>query len=177
LHWLWALDGRPDDAASFVDRWALVLWGLLVVTVALAMELRAADPERSALRSSLWTFAGVQLFLGVTWELMGFFGLFALAEVGSPLAAGLAVSAWWLCYAGVAIWVGFRTGIKGVRVAGLAVSGLAIAKVLLFDLRELDALYRVGSVFLLGLVSLLVAWAYHRRARQGEMAEADRLQG
>ena len=28
-----------------------------------------------------------------------------------------------------------------------------------------DALYRVGSVFLLGLVSLLVAWIYHRRAK------------
>ena len=119
----------------------------------------------------------LQLFIGVTGELIRYFDARATVGVGSELAAGLAVSAWWLCYALVAVWYGFRTGIKPVRVAGLAVSGMAIAKVLLVDLRELDALYRVGSVFLLGLVSLLVAWAYHRKAREDDSAEAGRLQG
>jgi uncharacterized membrane protein len=38
-------------------------------------------------------------------------------------------------------------------------------KVLLFDLSSLDALYRVGSVFILGLVLLLLAYLYHRQAR------------
>jgi uncharacterized membrane protein len=38
-------------------------------------------------------------------------------------------------------------------------------KVLLFDLSSLDALYRVGSVFILGLVFLLLAYLYHRQGR------------
>ena len=177
LHWAWSVDGRPGDAPAFLDRWALVQWGLLVVTVALALEFHAADDERSVLRSGLWSFAGVQLFIGVTRELIRYFGIRALAGEGSQLAAGLAVSAWWLGYAGVAVWYGFRTGIKPVRVAGLVVSGFAITKVLLVDLSQLDALYRVGSVFLLGLVSLLVAWAYHRNAREDGESGADRLQG
>jgi hypothetical protein len=37
--------------------------------------------------------------------------------------------------------------------------------VLLFDLSSLDALYRVASVFILGLVSLLLAYLYNREAR------------
>ena len=35
-------------------------------------------------------------------------------------------------------------------------------KVILFDLSSLDALYRVGSVFLLGLVTLSLAYLYYR---------------
>jgi uncharacterized membrane protein len=180
LHWALSVDGRPDVAPAFIDRWALVQWGLLAVTVALAQEFHAEFSERSALRSGLWTFAGVQLFIGVTRELMRYFQPQGIVPLGTTaaaeLAAGLAVSAWWLAYAGVAVWYGFRTGIKPVRVAGLWVSGLAIIKVLLVDLGELDALYRVGSVFLLGVVSLLVAWAYHRKAREEEGTEGDRLQ-
>jgi uncharacterized membrane protein len=42
-----------------------------------------------------------------------------------------------------------------------------VLKVIFVDLSTLDALYRVASVFGLGLVSLLVAWVYHRRARLG----------
>ena len=44
-------------------------------------------------------------------------------------------------------------------------AGLAVVKVLLFDLASLDALYRVGSVFILGLVFLLLAYLYHRQGR------------
>ena len=42
------------------------------------------------------------------------------------------------------------------------VAGLALGKVILVDLSTLDALYRVGSALILGVVSLAVAYAYHR---------------
>ena len=44
---------------------------------------------------------------------------------------------------------------------------LAVIKVLVYDLSSLDALYRVGSVFILGLVFLLLAYLYHRQGRRG----------
>jgi uncharacterized membrane protein len=81
------------------------------------------------------------------------------------LAGGLAVSAWWLVFATGLVTLGFRRQVKPVRQFGLAVAGLAGAKVLLIDLSSLDALYRVASVFILGLASLLVAYLYHRQAR------------
>ena len=66
--------------------------------------------------------------------------------------------------------MGFRRSVKEIRVAGLVVAGLAVIKVLFYDLSSLDALYRVGSVFILGLVFLLLAYLYHRQAR-GETRE------
>ena len=46
-------------------------------------------------------------------------------------------------------------------------AGLAVAKVIFFDLSSLDALYRVGSVFLLALVALSLAYLYYRHDRSG----------
>ena len=51
------------------------------------------------------------------------------------------------------------------RRAALIVAGLAVGKVVLFDLSSLDALYRVGSVFLLALVALSLAYPYYRHDR------------
>ncbi len=75
------------------------------------------------------------------------------------------MSAWWLVFAAALVALGFRRDLRPARLAGLGVAGLAIVKVVVFDLSSLDALYRVGSVFILGLVSLSVAYLYHRQAR------------
>ena len=63
------------------------------------------------------------------------------------------------------LFLGFRQDIKNVRIGGFVVIGLAVMKVFLRDLQSLDALYRVGSVFILGLVFLLLAYLYHRQGR------------
>jgi uncharacterized membrane protein len=52
-----------------------------------------------------------------------------------------------------------------VRSAGLSVAVLAGLKIVLVDLANLQALYRVGSFFALALIALAVAYAYNRRAR------------
>ena len=51
--------------------------------------------------------------------------------------------------------------------AGLVVAGLAVGKVILFDLSSLDALYRVASVAGLGVVLLGVAYLYNRVSQGG----------
>ena len=55
--------------------------------------------------------------------------------------------------------------LKPLRLGGLGVAGLAVVKVIFFDLSSLDALYRVGSVFLLALVALSLAYLYYRHDR------------
>jgi uncharacterized membrane protein len=101
----------------------------------------------------------------VTGEIGRYFTWRTASPQTASLAAGLAASAWWLVFAAALVGVGFRRDLKPVRIAGLAVAGLAVVKVLLFDLSSLDALYRVGSVFILGLVFLLLAYLYHRQGR------------
>jgi uncharacterized membrane protein len=163
-----ALLARPASEAAFLGAWALALWGTVGVTVALARGLwRSVTSTNLAplVHGGLWTVAGAMVLFGATGEINRYFELQTLSSTDANLAAGLAVSAWWLIFAAALIAVGFRRNLKQARVAGLAVAGLAVVKVLVFDLSSLDALYRVGSVFILGLVFLLLAYLYHRQGR------------
>jgi hypothetical protein len=164
-----ALSGRPATDPSFVGTWALSLWGCVGVTVGLAAGLwrREGQANTQIVPGGLWALAGVMVLFGVTGEIQRYFEMKGLADQTARLASGLAVSAWWLLFAATLVSVGFRRSLKPARIAGLGVAGLAVIKVLIFDLSSLDALYRVGSVFILGLVFLLLAYLYHRQGRLG----------
>jgi uncharacterized membrane protein len=115
----------------------------------------------------LWILAGILLLAGVTGEIVRYFNQSGMLATTAELASGLSVSAWWLVFAAGLLALGFRRDITNVRIGGFVVLGFTVMKVFLVDLSSLDALYRVGSVFLLSLVSLSVAYVYHRRARDG----------
>jgi uncharacterized membrane protein len=171
-----AMTQRTASDPAFVGSWALTLWASIAVAVALAAGLwRAISPTGAGpvVRAILWMVAGAMLLFGFTGEIQRYFQLKSLSAQTASLAAGLAVSAWWLVFAAVLVWVGFRRNLKPARIAGLGVAGLAVIKVLVFDLSSLDALYRVASVFILGLVFLLLAYLYHRQGRaSGQSGEA-----
>jgi hypothetical protein len=160
---------RPEDSPAFADAWALAFWAITAGTAGLAAGIRGSESEERirAVRAFLWIVAGGLLLFGVTGEL----GRLFAQEVESPgtarLGGGLAISAWWLLFAGALVALGFARGLAPVRQAGLVVAALAVLKVVLGDLAGLDALYRVGSVLILGCVSLSIAYLYHRRARAG----------
>lgn len=163
-----AARGRTAADAAFTGPWALALWGATAVTAVLAARLFLVHPEREEtrlVRPGLWTVAGMLALFGVTAEIRRYFELEHPNEAN--LAGGLAVSAWWLIFAAALVSYGFRREIKPLRLAGLAVAGLAVVKVVFFDLSSLDALYRVGSVFFLGLVTLSLAYLYYRHDRSG----------
>jgi uncharacterized membrane protein len=83
----------------------------------------------------------------------------------TPLAGDLALSVWWLLYAGALVFLGFQLDRKLVRSAGLMVAGFAGLKIVFYDLSNLSALYRVGSFFALAIIALAVAYAYNQKAR------------
>ena len=163
-----AHDRRTAADAAFVGPWALALWGGIVSTVALAAGLWKGDPAREdtrLARNAFWVVGGLMTLFGVTAEIRRFFELRSISLENATLAGSLAVSAWWLIFAAMLVGLGFRRAVKRVRVAGLTVAGLAVVKVVFFDLSSLDALYRVGSVFLLGFVMLSLAYLYYRHDR------------
>jgi uncharacterized membrane protein len=170
LQQLFDVAGPARDAAdpAFVGTWALAMWGSIAATTALAAGLYQVEEGREhqpLARAGLWLTAGLLLLFGVTGELRRHFVLASSSAETAGLAGGLAVSAWWLVFASALVLLGFRRALKPVRLAGLAVAGLAVVKVTMFDLAALDALYRVGSVFLLGLVTLSLAYLYYRHDR------------
>jgi uncharacterized membrane protein len=167
------LPRRGDTERAFVGPWALALWATCGTIFALAAGLLKDGAAQARLvrgmnrRALLWALGGVLVWLGVTGELITFFDHSSLDDQTANLASGLSVSAWWIAFAGGLVAAGFRRSIKILRQAGMAVLGSAVLKVVFSDLSSLDALYRVGSAFILGLVSLGLAYLYHQRARVG----------
>ena len=77
------------------------------------------------------------------------------------------VSGRWLTVAwalqGVALLViGFALGARWVRLTGLALLGVCIAKLFVYDMSELETIFRIFSFIILGALLLLVSFAYSR---------------
>src|SRR5438445_4824559 len=159
-----ALWSRPSDAATFTDPWALSLYGYIAGTALAARRWGAGWMDPSTARWTarggelLWVLCAAAVFAGGSIELPRHFGRRA------PLAGDLALSVFWLVYAAALVRIGFQRDRKDVRSAGLAVAAGAGLKIVLYDLANLEALYRIASFFALALIALAVAYAYNRRA-------------
>jgi hypothetical protein len=99
---------------------------------------------------------------------------FSLQRLG---ARDLTLSLAWILYALLLLAVGFVRDLAGLRWTGLAFLCLSLGKVFLYDLGELEGLYRVGSLIGLAVSLLLVSLAYQRflreRTEDGEDSEDD----
>jgi uncharacterized membrane protein len=72
----------------------------------------------------------------------------------------------WALYAGALAAVGFIRRAPPLRWASLVLFALAVSKAMLVDIAELQQFYRIIVFFVLGVLLLLVAWAYHSRAQR-----------
>ena len=153
-----ALFMREYRPPVFTDSWALALYVVVEGTAVAARWWGTAG--RPVLW--MWVLCGSAVFAGGSIQFQDYFGRMA------PLAGALALSIWWLLVAGSLVFLGFRLNQKLVRSAGLAVAALAGLKIVLVDLANLQALYRVGSFFALAMIALAVAYAYNHKARVGQ---------
>ncbi len=164
-----ALWDRRSDAATFTDPWALALYAYLAGTALAARRWNAGVRDPSTARWTarggelLWVLCGAAVFAGGSVELQRYFGRRA------RLAGDLALSVFWLAYAGALVRLGFRLDRKDVRSTGLAVAAGAGLKIVLYDLSNLEALYRIASFLALALIALAVAYAYNKRAKASAM--------
>lgn len=63
---------------------------------------------------------------------------------------------------GVLLALGFVRPDRSLRLCGLAVMGICVPKLFLYDLRHLETPYRILSFVLLGLLLLVASWIYTR---------------
>ena len=142
-------------ASLLVDPWALALYVFVAGTGVAAYWW---GTEGRSVRV-MWGLCGSAVFTGGSIQFQSNFARLA------PLAGDLALSVWWLLFAGGLVFLGFRLNHKLVRSIGLAVAAFAGLKIVLYDLSNLEALYRVGSFFALAMIALAVAYAYNQKAR------------
>jgi uncharacterized membrane protein len=154
----------------------LWIYGAPALLAALAVRLlpRADGPLRddaaSARRRSspfvggAWSIAALLfLFVLVSLEvLQAFRGTILAVASPRPYAEGWALSIAWLLLGTALLVAGIAGASRLLRAAALAVTGLAVVKVFLFDVARLGDLYRVLSFLGLGLSLLLLAWLYQR---------------
>jgi uncharacterized membrane protein len=84
----------------------------------------------------------------------------SVAELGRQSQVALSVV--WAVLGGVAVAAGLVRALAPLRWFGLGLLALATAKVFLVDMAALDAVYRVMSFIVLGVLLLLSAYAYRR---------------
>jgi uncharacterized membrane protein len=97
------------------------------------------------------------------WDILGRISLGADPHLARQ--AGLSVL-WTIC-ASALIVAGVARGSAALRWQGLALIGIAVVKVFLFDLSFLERVYRILSFFALGLVLLVLSFLYQRRPSSG----------
>ena len=157
---------RPSSDNAFLGIWSLAWYDAAAGGVFSARWWPPPDRIPEGLReggAALWWMAGGCVLLGGALELHRVFS--------SDLAGDLAISTFWLLYAGALVRAGFALDRKVVRSAGLGVAALAALKIVLYDLSALQALYRVASFFVLALITLAVAYAYNQKAKADKQPE------
>jgi uncharacterized membrane protein len=83
----------------------------------------------------------------------------------------LLLSVFWSICGAATVALGLARRDLILRLAGFALLGVAVVKVAVVDLSQLDSVYRVLSLVVLGLLLLLAAYAYQRfRPREDEGA-------
>jgi uncharacterized membrane protein len=77
------------------------------------------------------------------------------------LSTSLVTLAWGIQGAALLL-IGFAVRDRVLRLSGLTMLLLCIAKLFVYDLRELEALARIFSFVVLGVLLLAVSWVYTR---------------
>jgi hypothetical protein len=81
------------------------------------------------------------------------------------VSGGLLTVAWG-CEGLALLGIGFPLGQRVLRIQGLVLLLICILKLFLFDLRNLETMYRILSFVALGLILLAVSWIYTRFQEQ-----------
>jgi uncharacterized membrane protein len=161
-----AVTGDPVGNLPLLD-WLLPAY-LLPALLAVAASRHAAVARVPKLCMVLEAYALLAGLVWLTLEVRHLFnrGSIGLAEVPVGDAELWAWSGAWLVYGVVVMAIGIHGGIKHVRLAALAIVGLAAAKVFLVDMSSLVGLWRVVSFLGLGLVLIGLGAAYRNLAGQ-----------
>lgn len=130
---------------------------------------RQSDCPLGSAESQLYHFLAIAsnfaFLLALSMDVWDLFGRMPSLGIDRELAQQLALSLLWVAYAVVLLVTGMVRKSASIRWQGLILLAVAIVKVFLFDLSFLTRFYRIVSVFILGLVLLLVSFYYQKRSK------------
>src|SRR5262249_1328672 len=129
-------------------------------------ELDSLQPRLRAVGT--WS-AGALAVYGVSLSILQVAEWIGPRDVRTNFQSGhTAVSAVWGALGLTLLYVGLRRGSTALRVGGLALFGLSLAKLFLYDLSRLSSITRALSFLALGAVLLLGRFFYQRLGARPE---------
>jgi hypothetical protein len=150
---LFVADARP--AAGLLSL-------LLAIVAAYAFAVSLDVRYRS---TALWAAGAVSVYAAS----VAILGLFQWVAAGDPKSVDdafqrgqTAVSSFWAVVGLALLAIGLRQDSRNLRIGGLALLGIALAKIFLYDLSALSAMARALSFLGVGLVLLFAAFLYQR---------------
>jgi uncharacterized membrane protein len=75
------------------------------------------------------------------------------------------LSVTWALYGTALVVIGLARSYAPIRYFAIGVLALTIAKVFFLDMAELDRIYRVGSIIVLGVLLLITSYLYSRSTK------------
>jgi hypothetical protein len=148
-------EARPDALAYGLHSIPVAFGAVGLVVLALAGIAAMYKEVREPLA---WVGAGFVVYLAscLVVDLAG-------ASAGhSTQTSQLALSGFWAALGFAAILAGLMRRKRALRLGGLGILMLAVGKVFLVDLAQLESIWRVASFLALGLLLLAGAFAYQR---------------
>ncbi|HEY6804197.1 MAG TPA: DUF2339 domain-containing protein [Pyrinomonadaceae bacterium] len=162
--------GNRGDFIPIFNRYFLSSLLVIGCVFAAAMIYQRSDQQRRRFKVVLLLAAVVSFWLVCSLETNTYFKARALAEQVAENArhqrwlGQMALTVVWSLYAAVLAAIGFIKRSSAIRWVSLLLFAWTIVKAVLVDMAELQQLYRIIVFFVLGVLLLLVAWAYHRGA-------------
>jgi len=161
----------PPPAGTFLlnQRFAAYLLVIACFSVALWSARDKLDDTGEQEKNELGVFSiliNVFALIALSLEFWDYFGK-TVTGIDADLARHLSLSVLWTVYATILILVGVQQKSALLRWQALALFGLVVFKVFLFDLASLDRAYRILSFLVLGSVLMIVSFLYTRRAAKG----------
>ena len=155
-----AFEAPPSALIDGVDGLGRALVAIATVAAAALFASRQVDRGPGEWRTVLEAIGASALVYA------GSVAIVDVTTAGEPVEPGqtpqVLLSAFWTVVGVAALLYGLVRDERRFRIAGLALLGLAVAKVFLYDLAALESIYRVLSFIALGLLLLAAAYAYQR---------------
>lgn len=158
----------PIPAGQFLLNARFAAFAVVVASFfAACFFAKGSDVELGEAESFLFVAIGiaanVYAIAALSLEFWDLFGRMPSLGIDRALAQQLALSTLWLVYAMGLMVAGVLRKSAPLRWQALAILGVVIVKVFLFDLSSLDRFYRIVSFLLLGVALLLISFYYQKR--------------
>jgi uncharacterized membrane protein len=163
----WIQPDIQETATSFVVLAnARALTGLAIVAALYASAWLSRGPAREQERAVLFVAASIMTLAVLSTDIVSFWRLRGTAA--DEVAREMMLSAVWVTYAALLVLAGMWKKYVPIRYFAMALFGVSLLKIFLFDLATVGGIYRVVGFLVVGVILVLVSFVYQRANVEAE---------